>query len=70
MRIIKKIPPKNQVWVVKCQNCGTILQYDKSDITHDQREGSYIQCPECAKYINHSNGVDLELLKELKNYPL
>lgn len=70
MKTIKKFPQKNKSWVVKCENCGTILQYEEGDIIHDQREGSYVQCPECNKYIDHSKGVDMELLKELKDYKL
>lgn len=70
MRIIKKIPPIDKSWIVKCDKCGSILQYNQDDITHDQREGSYVKCPECHGYIDHSLGVPTDLLKELKEYPL
>ena len=52
MRIIKKgkLPPKEKK--MECKNCGCVFMYDFRDIHSDQREGDYVICPTCKKFIN------------------
>lgn len=52
MRIIKKgkLPPKEKK--MECKNCGCVFMYEPCDIHSDQREGDYVVCPTCKKFIN------------------
>lgn len=52
MRTIKegKLPPKEKKLV--CPKCGCVFMYDRSDIHSDQREGCWVVCPTCGKYID------------------
>lgn len=52
MRIIKegKLPPKEKK--MKCKNCGCVFMYEPSDVHSDQREGDYVVCPTCKKFID------------------
>lgn len=52
MRIIKegKLPPKEKK--MECKNCGCVFMYERSDVHSDQREGDYVVCPTCKKFIN------------------
>lgn len=56
MKIIKRGTPE-QEWIygVACLKCSSVLEYDKSDI-HSDRDGSYIICPVCGKFISSSVG--------------
>jgi transcription elongation factor Elf1 len=36
---------------MKCYHCNTVLRYVPSDVHHDQRDGSYVICPVCGKYL-------------------
>jgi predicted Zn finger-like uncharacterized protein len=54
MKILKQGKLPNPTWVRTCGNCQTQFEYDRSDIHSDQREGDYVKCPTCTKYINHS----------------
>lgn len=51
MRIIEegKLPSKEKE--MKCDNCGCVFMYDRSDIKSDQREGDWVECPTCKKFI-------------------
>ena len=51
MRIIKKgkIPPKEKR--ITCPKCGCVFMYEPCDIHSDQREGDYVVCPTCKKFI-------------------
>lgn len=52
MRIIKegKLPLKERK--MECNNCGCLFMYEQKDIYSDQREGNYVVCPTCKKFIN------------------
>jgi len=50
MKILKRgNPPKDKRREV-CHNCGSELEYISSDI-HIDRDGKYIICPVCGKFI-------------------
>ena len=51
MRIIKKgkLPPKEKK--MKCTSCGCVFMYDRSDIKTEQRDGDFVICPTCGKFI-------------------
>lgn len=38
---------------VKCKSCGCEFAYTIEDLHHDQRDGDYVICPWCKKYIKH-----------------
>lgn len=46
--------PEDKPKEVRCHKCNSLLEYTSKDVTHDQREGSYIKCPlpRCTAYIN------------------
>ena len=52
MRIIKegKLPPKEKK--MTCENCGCVFMYERSDVHSDQREGCWVVCPTCKKFID------------------
>lgn len=52
MRVIKegKLPPQEKKMV--CPKCGCVFMYDWSDIHSDQREGDWVVCPTCKKFID------------------
>ena len=56
MRIIKegKLPPKERK--MECNNCGCVFMYEQEDIHSDQRDGNYVVCPTCKKFINVYGG--------------
>ena len=65
MRIIKegKLPPKEKK--MTCLECGCVFMYDRSDVHYDQREGCWVVCPTCKKYITvDGRGEMNEILKK------
>jgi uncharacterized protein with PIN domain len=53
MEIIKRgVKPEFIPRQVSCYNCKSVLEYVQADIHHDQREGDYVICPVCGKYLN------------------
>lgn len=52
--IIKKGTKKDKPVKVTCQHCGTTFTYQQEDRQFDQREGSYVICPDsdCKSFIN------------------
>lgn len=52
MRIIKKgqLPPKEKEQT--CPECGCVFMYELADVVYDQREGCYVVCPTCRKFID------------------
>ena len=38
----------------KCHKCASVIEFTKSDIKSDQRDGDYVQCPVCTTFINRS----------------
>lgn len=56
MKIIKRgTLPEERVYRVTCSNCKSELEYTKEDVKLDFREGDYIVCPVCEKFIDHEN---------------
>lgn len=51
MRIIKegKLPPKEKK--MTCSECGCVFMYDRSDVKTEQRDGDFVICPTCGKFI-------------------
>lgn len=51
MRVIKKgkLPPKEKR--MTCLECGCVFMYDRSDIKTEQRDGDFVICPTCGKFI-------------------
>jgi len=56
MKIIKKGNTKEKEFNKKCGNCTTEFSYTSSDIQPDWRDGDYVICPVCGKFISH-NGL-------------
>lgn len=52
MKIIKQGEAKKEEWRGLCLYCHCEFIYDRNDIKIDQREGDYVVCPICGKYIN------------------
>lgn len=55
MKIIKEgISPEEMTKKETCYNCKTKFEYQNSDIQDDFRDGSYVICPKCGKFISAS----------------
>lgn len=54
MKVLKKGKEKVKVFKKTCKTCDTILECTKKDIIYD-RDGSYVKCPICKKFI----GIDI-----------
>lgn len=59
MKIIKKGKIRKEEWRGLCLDCHCEFIYDGDDIKIDQREGDYIVCPTCGKYINVTGRITL-----------
>lgn len=53
MRIINNGLDKTKEVQIRC-TCGCDFAYTKNDIHHDQRDGDYVICPWCKRFINHN----------------
>lgn len=55
-RIIKRGEVKTETAKYTCGNCGSLIEFEKSDIQGDQRDGDYVKCPleGCGSLINAS----------------
>lgn len=42
-----------------CSYCSCEFLYSKEDIHIDQRDGNYVICPTCGKFINVGSGQNL-----------
>jgi hypothetical protein len=45
-RVIKQGKPVVEVAVIK-HDCGSTVEFERSDIRNDQRDGNYVVCPAC-----------------------
>lgn len=54
MRIIKDGNNKPIEYKMVCYNCGCEAIYTKEDIHFDQRDGDYVVCPCCGRWISHN----------------
>lgn len=53
MEIIKQgQKPEEKKTLKTCENCKCEFAYVKSDVKPDQRDGDYVICPCCGKWIN------------------
>lgn len=60
MKILKHGEVKEVTYTVTCHSCNSILEYNSNDI-HSDRDGNYIICPVCKKFIAHGhNDVDFD----------
>jgi len=37
-----------------CRTCDSVIEFDRSDVRSDQRDGDYVKCPLCNNYIDSS----------------
>jgi len=44
------------------RKCGSIIEFSRSDVKSDQRDGNYVICPVCESWINVTN-LDWEWIK-------
>lgn len=52
MKIIKEGNlPEDKQKRETCYNCKTVFEYVKADVQSDFRDGDYIVCPKCGKFI-------------------
>lgn len=55
MKIIKEgKSPEEKTKKETCYNCKTVFEYSNSDIQPDFRDGDYVVCPKCGKFISAS----------------
>lgn len=52
MKVIKEGEIKQKAKRKTCRKCDTEMEYKSRDIFLDQRDGDYIICPVCGKFIN------------------
>lgn len=53
MKVIKEGQlPETQPKKETCYNCKTKFEYVKSDVQSDWRDGDYVICPSCGKFIS------------------
>jgi RNase P subunit RPR2 len=52
MKIIKegKLPERTKQKT--CSYCTAVLEYEPADVTYDRRDGPYIVCPCCKKFLS------------------
>jgi hypothetical protein len=52
MKIIKEgVKPETVERCKNCKNCGCRFTYAHKDIQRDWRDGDYVICPTCGKFI-------------------
>ena len=51
MRIIVEGRKPIKEWQVICKDCGCVFVFDNSDVKSDQKEGDWVVCPTCKKFI-------------------
>lgn len=47
--------PEDIVYRKQCYKCNTIFTYLRCDVTSDQRDGNYIECPLCKQGLAHDS---------------
>lgn len=63
MKILKKgVIPSNPK-KIKCNNCSSELEFKQIDVRHD-REGSYVVCPVCNKFLGISKQLHISRLED------
>lgn len=35
-----------------CRKCDSVIEFTRSDIRGDHRDGDYVKCPVCSEFIN------------------
>ena len=43
--------PSAQVATATCGRCHGVAEYERKDVTRDQRDGDYVVCPSCGSFI-------------------
>ena len=64
MKIIKKGTRKRESILKTCGYCSTELEYNNSDIKHDFRDGNYIICPVCQRFLAISQTQQVDRSKD------
>lgn len=52
MRIIKEGNIIKKELQIQCKQCGCEFAFEQEDIKIDNRDGNYVVCPYCGKFIN------------------
>lgn len=55
MKIIKKGKVKEEEYHKVCGYCDTEFTYTSSDVKPDFRDGDYVICPVCGKFLAHGS---------------
>ena len=50
--IIKRGVKKHDVATYDCKSCDSTIRFTRADIQSDQRDGDYVMCPVCEKFID------------------
>lgn len=53
--------PENVRYQQTCKTCGCVFAYTKSDVKPDQREGDYLVCPTCTKFISPTYVPEIQI---------
>lgn len=64
-RVIKAGAVIHEVARYKHEVCGSIVEFERSDIKDSQREGPYVLCPACP----YPSAIDANVLKWMKSKP-
>jgi hypothetical protein len=51
-KVIKQGRVKTIIAEYECRICDSVIEFCKSDIQSDQRDGDYVTCPVCACLIS------------------
>lgn len=51
MKIIRDGKIKEIEITESCKDCKCVFVYTSSDVIFDQRDGDYVKCPTCKKFI-------------------
>lgn len=54
MKIIKQGNIGKKEYKMVCWQCDCVAMYTSDDIHYDQRDGAYVICPCCGKFVNHN----------------
>ena len=63
MKILKKGVVPSHKQKINCNNCKSELEFKQDDVRHD-RDGSYIVCPVCNKFLGLSKQLHISRLED------
>lgn len=59
MKILKRGKIENPLYKITCGHCTSELAYNNTDVKYD-RDGDYIVCPVCGKFLMHNYRPDID----------